>query len=116
MTDTGLANEEVAAPKYPNSFLFGFVTGNCMVAQTRRFLVEPLCARPLQYVKVGLVMGSIVWYYDYWRRVALEQVLKREDVLRVNLMLQAANVNMRVGDEDEISNLTEYLASTSTRV
>ena len=86
-----------------------------MTVATRRFVSEPLAARPLQYVKAGLAVGSVIWYWDYWRRVALESVLEREDKLKYFQTMQAMNANLRVGDEEEISNLTEYLASSTTR-
>ena len=82
----------------------------------RPYTMEALSARPLSYLKVGLIFGSVMWYWDYWRRAALEHVLEREDKLRYFKTMQAINHNLRVGDEDEISNLTEYLAGASTRV
>ena len=82
----------------------------------RPYTMESLSARPLSYLKIGLIFGTTMWYWDYWRRTALEHVLEREDKLRYFKTMQAINHNLRVGDEDEISNLTEYLAGASTRV
>ena len=77
--------------------------------------MESLSARPLAYIKTGLCFGFVVFYWDYFRRNALEKVMESEDRLRYYQTMQAINHNMRVGDEDEISNLTEYLAGSTTR-
>eukprot|EP00354_Favella_ehrenbergii_P011261 CAMPEP_0170455266 /NCGR_PEP_ID=MMETSP0123-20130129/3289_1 /TAXON_ID=182087 /ORGANISM="Favella ehrenbergii, Strain Fehren 1" /LENGTH=57 /DNA_ID=CAMNT_0010718349 /DNA_START=187 /DNA_END=360 /DNA_ORIENTATION=+ len=57
-----------------------------------------------------------MWYWDYWRRCALEHVLEREDRIKYYQTVQALNANTRVGDEDSLSNLTEYLSGSTTRV
>ena len=44
--------------------------------------MEPLSARPLSYVKNALIFGGVMFYWDYWRRTALEHVLQREDQMR----------------------------------
>ena len=41
----------------------------------RPHTMEPLSARPLAYVKSALIFGTAVFYWDYWRRTALEHVL-----------------------------------------
>ena len=103
------------APRYPNAFLFGASCGITLNAFTRQYTMEPLSARPLNYIKTALAFGSILFYYDYWRRTALEHVLQREDELRYFKTMQALNHNLRIGDEDDLSNLTEYLAGSTTR-
>ena len=108
--------EERPRLRYPNSFLFGAACGFAVQGGMRQFTMEPLAARPLAYVKFALVAGSMMWYWDYWRRAALEHILEREDKLKYYTTVQAMNHNMRIGDEDQISNLTEYLAGSSTRV
>ena len=77
--------------------------------------MEPLAARPLQYLKMGVIFGASLWYWDYWRRIMMENVMEGEDKYRYWQQMQGINFTLRVGDEDEISNLTEYLASTTTR-
>ena len=108
--------QKAAPPKYPNSALFGFCCGATLEAQVRKYTMEPLAARPLQYLKMGLIFGGAIWYWDYLRRVMIEDTMKGEEKMRYYKNLRAINFNMRVGDEDEISNLTEYLASTTTRM
>ena len=61
--------------KYPNSFMFGASCGFAVQAGMRQFTMEPLAARPLAYVKMMLIAGSTMFYWDYWRRTALEHVL-----------------------------------------
>ena len=78
--------------------------------------MEPLAARPLQYLKMGLIFGGAIWYWDYLRRVMIENAMEGEEKMRYTKNLRAINFNLRVGDEDEVSNLTEYLASTTTRM
>ena len=107
--------QELPKLKYPNSFLFGFACGGTVQATSRYFLMESLSARPLAYIKTGLCFGAVIFYWDYFRRNALERVMEREDQLRYYQTMQSINHNMRVGDEDEISNLTEYLAGSTTR-
>jgi hypothetical protein len=57
--------------KYPNAFLFGCVTGAVMNMGTRAATMEPLCARPFSYLRVGLFFGLTISYWDYFRRTAL---------------------------------------------
>jgi len=82
----------------------------------RQYTMEPLAARPFAYIKMAVTAGAMMWYWDYWRRCALEQVMEREDRVRYYQTMQAMNFHMRVGDEDDISNLTEYLAGATTRI
>ena len=111
--------EFVQAPqprlKYPNSFLFGASVGVAVQAACRQFLMEPLSARPLSYVRFAVTGGVAMFYWDYWRRTAMEHIFEREDKNRYYQTMQAINFNMRVGDEDEVTNLTEYLAGATTR-
>ena len=102
--------------KYPNSFAFGAACGFTVQAFTRQYTCEPLAARPLSYLRLAVIGGTAMWYWDYWRRCALEHVLEREDRVKYYTTTQALNFNLRVGDEDSMSNLTEYLAGSSTRV
>ena len=103
-------------PKYPNSFLFGAAVGVTVQATMRQYTHEPLAARPLAYAKMALMAGAMMWYWDYWRRCALENVLQREERFRYFQTVQSLNLHMRVGDEDATGNLTEYLAGASTRI
>ena len=115
MSDSATPAMEQPRLKYPNSFLFGASIGVCINAFARQYSHEPLSARPLTYVKNALAFGAVVFYWDYWRRTALEHVLQREDQMRYFQTMHAANNNLRVGDEDDLSNLTEYLAGSTTR-
>jgi len=78
--------------------------------------LEPLSARPFAYLRSAFVLGGVLSYYDWWRRCALEQVLVAEERAQYYKTLKAINRNVRFGEEDEIGNLTEYLAGTTTRV
>jgi|TARA_B110000285_G_C14809801_1_gene461434 hypothetical protein len=78
--------------------------------------LEPLSARPFAYLRGALIVGSGLSYYDWWRRCALEQVMVAEERQQYYKTLKAINRNVRFGEEDEIGNLTEYLAGTTTRV
>ena len=78
--------------------------------------MESLCARPFSYLRVGLAMGCMISYWDYWRRTVLEQVLYSEDRYRYYAQVKAINASVRYGEEDEIQNLTEYCAGYSSRV
>ena len=68
-----------ATPKYPNAFIFGTVTGAVLQMATRSGTMEPLCARPFSYLRVGLFFGVTISYWDYWRRTALQEVLYAEE-------------------------------------
>ena len=102
--------------RYPSSFLFGMACGFTTQMWMRMYTLEPLAARPLHYVRAALLAGITLWYWDYWRRCAMEHVLEREDRLKYYQTVQSMNHHMRIGDEDSISNLTEYLAGATTRV
>ena len=91
------------------------MVGISVQAFMRPHTMEPLSARPLSYLKMGLTFGLMMSYWDYFRRTMLEHVLEREDKLRYYKTLQAVNHNLRIGDEDDLSNLTEYLAGSTTR-
>ena len=79
-------------------------------------MMEPLCARPFSYLKTALMWGFVMHQWDYFRRNMLENVLEKEEKMRYYKTMQAINHNLRVSDEDEITNLTEYLAGSTTRV
>ena len=44
--------------------------------------MEPLAARPLHYIKMGLMFGAAIWYWDYLRRVMIESTMEAEDKMR----------------------------------
>ena len=62
-----------------DSALFGFVAGVILNVATRAASYEPLAARPWSYLATGAVLGVSIWYYDYWRRRAIEEVLYAEE-------------------------------------
>ena len=63
--------------KYPNAFLAGFISGCTLQAGIRFGTLEPLSARPFSYLKIGLFMGIGMSYYDWYRRVILDEVLQK---------------------------------------
>ena len=89
--------------------------GFSVSAVSRYYIGEPLCARPLHYAKTMAIFGGMIWYWDYFRRNMLENVLEGEEKMRYYTTMEAINHNLRAGDEDEITNLTEYLAGSTTR-
>ena len=91
------------------------VSGGLLSLFSRTGTGEPLCARPFSYLRSGLLFGFLFFYWDYARRVALEDVMRAEEKQRYFKMIRAMNNNIRFGEEDEIGNMTEYLASTTTR-
>ena len=101
--------------KYPNAFLFGLVTGSTLQLVIRGGTMEPLSARPFSYLRVGLFFGVAFHWWDYCRRVALEDVMRGEQRGRYYETVRAMNTSVRIGEEDEISNLTDYLAGSSLR-
>ncbi len=46
---------------------------------TRAATYEPMAARPFSYLATGAVVGFSMWYYDYWRRRAIEEVLYADE-------------------------------------
>ena len=104
------------APRYPNAFAFGCVSGFTLQMFTRFGTLEPLSARPFAYLRMALFFGVTISYYDWWRRCALQEVMIAEDRQQYYRTMKAINRNVRFGEEDEIGNLTEYLAGTTTRV
>lgn len=36
-------------------------------------------AGPFSYLSTGAVVGFSIWYYDYWRRRAVEEVLYADE-------------------------------------
>ena len=109
-----IAAEENRKVKYPNSFVFGFASGILLQICTRAATYEPLSARPFSYITVGLVLGSGMWYYDYWRRRAMDEVMYAEQRRNYHYTVKAMN-RVRHGEEEEIVNLVEYLATTTVR-
>ena len=105
----------VAHGSYPNAFLYGFVSGSMIQLAARAGTMEPLCARPFSYLRLGLVFGVTISYWDYWRRSAMQQVLYGEERQRYHKMVKAINSSVRYGEEDEIQNLTEYLSGYSLK-
>ena len=97
-----------------DSFLFGFTAGAIMNMATRAATYEPISARPFSYLSTGIAFGVAIWYYDYWRRRAIEEVLYSEERRRYNVQLKALN-RSRIGEEHEISNLIEYLTNTTVK-
>lgn len=111
MTD----NQKRPLGRYPNAFMFGTTLGMVVSMFQRTATVEPLCARPFAYLKVALFFGFSMSYWDWHRRNMLEQVLYSDQEIRYHNMMKAVNEHVRYGEEDEIQNLTEYLAGASTR-
>ncbi len=74
-----------------DSFIFGFSAGVLLNIATRSATYEPLSASinnkmnnwsnlgPFSYLSTGLVLGVGIWYYDYWRRRAIEEVLYADE-------------------------------------
>ncbi len=44
--------------------------------------IDNICAGPFSYLATGAVLGVSIWYYDYWRRRAIEEVLYAEEKRR----------------------------------
>ena len=101
---------------YPNAFLFGFASGATLNMFTRFATMEPLAARPFSYLRLGLFFGVTISYYDWWKRCALQEVLIESERTDYWVKLRAVNYNARLGEEDEMGNLTEYLAGNTTRM
>ena len=62
----------------------------------------------------GAALGITIWYYDYWRRRAVEEVLYAEERQRYHMQMKAMN-RVRIGEEHEITNLIDYLTNASVR-
>ena len=92
------------------------VTGATLQLVLRGGTMEPLSARPFSYLRLGLAFGVIASWYDYSRRVAMEDVMRAEQRQQYHRRVKAMNANVRFGEEDEITNLTEYLAGKTTRL
>ena len=101
---------------YPNAFLFGMVNGAMVQAFSRFHTMEPLSARPFTYLRMGLAFGVAFSYYDWWRRCALQDVLEAEDRRDYWKNVRAANKSVRLGEEEDILHLTDYMAGTTTRI
>ncbi len=59
--------------------IFGFATGILLNVTTRAATYEPLAARPWSYLATGVFFGVTIWYYDYWRRRAIEEILYADE-------------------------------------
>lgn len=59
-------------------------------------------------------MGFIIWYYDYWRRRAVEEILYSDERRRYHHQLKAIN-RVRIGEEHEVTNLIDYLTNSSVK-
>ena len=103
---------------------------------SRRATYEPLAASklipcsfslgPWSYATTALIFAFGMYAYDYWRRAAMEQVMwaeeHRQHHCKLKLVLiifpidtvKALN-HVRVGEEQEITNLVDYLSSTTVR-
>ena len=110
-----MTDNQFSKTRYPNAFLFGSIAGMVLQMVTRGSMGEPFSARPFAYLKFALIFGCGVSYWDYWRRCAMEQVLYSEEKIRYYQTVKAINASVRYGEEDEIQNLTEYLAGYSSR-
>ena len=75
---------------------------------------EPLHARPFSYITTGLTLGVMIFYYDYWRRRAIEEIMYAEEKHKYHYTLRALD-KVREGEENEITGLVEYLSNFSTR-
>ncbi len=62
-----------------DALAFGFTAGVILQMVTRIGTYEPLAARPWSYLATGAVLGVSIWYYDYWRRRAIEEVLYADE-------------------------------------
>ena len=67
---------------YPNAFRFGFTAGVFLQLCARRTMEEPFAARPFSYLRTGLLLGFTISYWDYFRRVALQEVMYTEQKMR----------------------------------
>ena len=76
---------------YPNGFLFGAITGIILQQKVRKYSHSKLSSKPIGYIRSALLMGTFFWYYNYWRRCALEGCLEREEKQRLTKHLQFMN-------------------------
>ena len=76
---------------------------------------EALSVRPFSYLTLGIGSGLFFSYYDWWRRCALDEIMNNQKEREYHYTLRALH-RVRVGEEDEISNLTEYLKSRTTNL
>ena len=100
--------------KYPNAFLCGGTTGAFMQFVMRIMTKEALCVRPFSYVRWGIYGFFLLGYWDWQRRVTLETVLAKEEDYRYKQRVRAVN-KARIGTEDDVGYLTEYLATQTTK-
>ena len=101
--------------KYPAAFRYGFAMGVFIQICTRAGTKEPMSARPFSYLTLGIIGGSFLSWYDYWRRISMEELLYSQQKIDYHMMVTAMN-NVRVGEEEETQNLVDYLKGTTTRL
>eukprot|EP00347_Sterkiella_histriomuscorum_P022247 403331156 len=100
--------------KYPNTFLAGAVCGAVAQGLSRAGTFERLSARPFSYVTTALTLGTAFWYYEYFRRRSVEELLYAEDRRRYALMVKGMN-KVRSGEEYEIRSMIDYLSNTTVQ-
>ena len=74
-----MTDNEKPKLRYPSAFMLGVVTGCIQEAVVHKHCYEPLSARPFSYVRMGLIWGFGLMYFDYWRRNATEAVLHKNE-------------------------------------
>jgi hypothetical protein len=111
-----MSDQEQKQLTYPCAFTFGFTSGVVLNMFTRFGTMEPLCARPFSYLRTGITFMAIIGYYDWWRRQAMQEVMTAEDKTQYYKQMKAMNSSIRYGEENDIVNLTDYLAGHTTRV
>lgn len=70
--------------------------------------------RPFSYLKTALFFGTALWYYDHWRRVAVEYNLGAAERYMKFQRMKAMNSH-RYGEEEDIPNLVEYVVNQTIR-
>jgi hypothetical protein len=78
---------------------------------------------PFGYLKCAATLGVSLWYYDYWRRRAMEHTMVYEDINRklgmthyLQILVYSRALNsVRVGEEESTTNLMEYVTKSTTR-
>lgn len=103
---------ETAIPKvkYHNGFVVGAILGLNLQMGVRAMSREPLSARPIAYPLTMLGFGAFFFWYDYWRRCALEEIMICESERRYTDYAFAMN-RIRIGDEENQGGVMEYLTT-----
>ncbi|CDW80277.1 integral membrane protein [Stylonychia lemnae] len=107
-----MSQQEQKVAKYPNSFLFGATFFATLQGVIRISTHETLSARPFSYLTCAFFGGLGIWYYDYFRRRALEEVLYSEERRRYSYQLKGME-KIRIGQEHEIVNMVDYLNNST---